>query len=136
MSENNYCITYFINCLNLLNVQGQKRKMWLTIFRKNPAKAGEMFYDKLEREYGDTQIWEQAKKLILEKRPELKKDTTERATRRTFEESPRLPEAEPIPEPEPEIIDFDYFLRRNKGSWGCCMYDIHEYEADTGIIIQ
>ena len=121
MSENNYCITYFINCLNLLNVQGQKRKMWLTIFRKNPAKAGEMFYDKLEREYGDTQIWEQAKKLILEKRPELKKDTTE---------------AEPIPEPEPEIIDFDYFLRRNKGSWGCCMYDIHEYEADTGIIIQ
>ena len=120
MSENNYCITYFINCLNLLNIQGQKRKMWLNSFKKNPVKAGEMFYDKLEREYGDTQIWEVAKKVILEKRPELKK-------------GPIVPI--PEPEPEPEIIDFEYFFRRNKGSWGCCMYDIDEYEADTGIIL-
>ena len=119
MTVDNYNITYFINCLNLLNIQGQKRKMWLNSFKKNPVKAGEMFYDKLEREYGDTKIWEVAKKVILEKRPELKG------------EGPIVP----IPEPEPEIIDFEYFFRRNKGSWGCCMYDIDEYEADTGIIL-
>ena len=111
-----------------MNVQGQKRRMWLNSFKKNPEKTGEMYYDKLEREYRDTEVWEIAKNIIHEKRPELNKGFPDGFQRKSMvTETPIVP--------KPEIIDFDYFLRRNKGSWGCCIYDIHEYEAEHGIIL-
>ena len=132
MNEAEYDIFYFIRCLNIMNVQGQKRRMWLNSFKKNPEKTGEMYYDKLEREYRDTEVWEIAKNIIHEKRPELNKGFPDGFQRKSMvTETPIVP----VPEPQPEIIDFEYFFRLNKGSWGDICFDCDEYEAKHGIIL-
>tara|TARA_B100001094_G_scaffold315423_1_gene355393 strand:+ start:196 stop:558 length:363 start_codon:yes stop_codon:yes gene_type:complete len=113
----------FVHTLNSMGIQGIKRKFWLKIYNKDPKKAAEMFYDKLDRQYEGQRQWEIAKYLLLKKYPHF-----------AGEPDPE-PKIEPEPVPEPITYNLEYFLRINGGRWGCASIDIDEYERENGVVI-
>ena len=64
-------ISYFNHTLEQMEIKGTHKKIWLKQFKKDPKKATQQFYEKLERMYNGWGVWEFAKKLLIQHHPHL-----------------------------------------------------------------
>jgi hypothetical protein len=96
----------FVNSLNQMRITGTPKRLWIKQFRRDPKKACQSYFTKLDNMYSGKHFWEVAKQVII---------------------SSRKTEPEIIEEIEPIIKDWDYFYRINNYSWGDTMYDWEEF---------
>tara|TARA_R100000781_G_scaffold111608_1_gene78193 strand:+ start:182 stop:529 length:348 start_codon:yes stop_codon:yes gene_type:complete len=103
----------FVNSLNEMGFRGMQKRLWIKQFRRDPKKACQSYFTKLDNMYSGQHFWEVAKQVIISSR-KLEEDN--------------VPDSwEDIEEIEPIIKDWDYFYRINNYSWGDTMYDWEEF---------
>tara|TARA_R110002020_G_scaffold115244_2_gene265007 strand:+ start:37 stop:366 length:330 start_codon:yes stop_codon:yes gene_type:complete len=97
----------FVNSLNQMGFRGIQKRLWIKQFHRDPKKACQSYFTKLDNMYSGQHFWEVAKQVII---------------------SSRKIDQEIIEEIEEEVIkDWDYFYRINNYSWGDTMYDWEEF---------
>ena len=109
----------FVNSLNQMGFRGIQKRLWIKQFHRDPKKACQSYFTKLDNMYSGKYFWEVAKQVIISSRktePEIIEEIVE----------------EEIKAHEPcvraaVIKDWEYFYRINNYRWGCSMYDFEEF---------
>ena len=92
----------FVRALDQGGVVGAAKRLWLSMFKKDPANAAKQYFLKLDRDFQGEDEWEIAKQLLIQHRPEV---------------TPTIP----------VVYNWDYCVKINKGRWGDCCYDWEEW---------